>query len=176
MKTVIITITNSNFTDLISALEEKKIEIIKKPFNNLYPNELLNKFGKNTRVIFITRFIKDILISLKNNESDKGINWIKNYYKNLNSDFMKYSKLFVEDTLNFEKLYDSYTKTMVFPVLFIKYENIYCENNKKTINMINNFLNTNLKYCDFNFKNINKLSENKEKNKKNFKIIITHFI
>lgn len=39
--------------------------------------------------------------------------------------------------------------TDIFPVLFIKYENLYCKNNIDTVNMINYFLNTNLVSNDF---------------------------
>ena len=47
----------------------------------MYPNELENKFGKNIRVIFITRAIKSFLILLKNIEAHGEINKIKRNYK-----------------------------------------------------------------------------------------------
>tara|TARA_B110000971_G_C19991266_1_gene492089 strand:+ start:425 stop:1651 length:1227 start_codon:yes stop_codon:yes gene_type:complete len=167
MRIAVITVGCSGSSELISILNKMKLNVINKPFNHLYPNELLFKFGKNIKVIFITRSIKEILVSLKNRELDKGINWIKQHYKHLNSDFTKYPKLFVEDTLNFEKLYDSYKNTNIFPVLFIKYESLYFEDNIKTINMLNYFLNCNLEPNNFKFNNNNKWTSLK-------KIILTN--
>lgn len=161
MLTAIITVGRSGSSELISILEKRNINVIKKPNNHLYPNELLNKFGENVRVIFITRTIRDVLISIKNKELDKGINWIKEHYKNLNSDFTKYNNLFVEDTLNFEKLYDSYKNTKIFSVLFIKYENLYCEDNNDTVNMLNFFLSSELQCSDFKFDGNIKWATNK---------------
>lgn len=162
MLIAVITIGRSGSSELISILNKTKLNVIKKPFNHLYPNELLSKFGKDIKVIFITREIKDILVSLKNRELFKGLNWIKKHYKNLNSDFTKYPKLFVEDTLNFEKLYDSYKNTNLFPVLFIKYENLYFSNNIKTIKMLSYFLNCKLDRDKFKFNKDNKWSSIKK--------------
>lgn len=162
MQIAVITLGRPGSSELISILNKMKLNVINKPFNHLYPNELLVNFGKNIKVIFITRSIKEILLSLKNRELDKGINWIKQHYKHLNSDFTKYPKLFVEDTLNFEKLYDSYKNTNIFPVLFIKYENLYCKDNIKTVNMLSYFLKFTLEPSDFKFNNDNIWSSNKQ--------------
>jgi hypothetical protein len=162
MQIAIITIGRCGSSQLISILNKKKLNVIQKPFNHLYPNKLLTKFGNNVKVIFITRGIKNVLVSLKNREIDRGIDWIKHHYKNLNSDFTKYPKLFVEDTLNFEKLYDSYKNTSIFPVLFIKYENLYSEDNIKTVNMLSYFLNCKIEPSNFKFNNENNWTTDKK--------------
>ena len=77
MLIAVITIGRSGSSELISILNETKLNVIKKPFNHLYPNELLSKFGKDIKVIFITRAIKDILVSLINRDLFKGLNCIK---------------------------------------------------------------------------------------------------
>ena len=146
------------------------LNILKKKYNIniiysnrcLNQNKLLTKFGNNIKIIFITRTIKDVLISIKNRELKMGIKWIQQHYHNLNSDFTDYPKLFIEDTLNFEKLYDSYINTKIFPVLFIKFEKLYSENNNKTINMIEYFLNIKFEPNDFKFNKENELTSNKE--------------
>ena len=70
------------------------------------------------------------------------MNWIKNHYKNLNSNGSKYCNILKEDTLNFEKLYNSYNEQKIFNVLFIKYECLYF-NHTKTIDAICKFTNVN---------------------------------
>lgn len=162
MKIAVITVGRAGSSELISILKKMKFDVIDKPNNHLYPNKLLSKFGKNIKVIFITRAINEVLLSIKNRELDKGINWVKNHYYNLNSDFTKYPRLYLEDTLNFEKLYDSYKNTNIFSVLFIKYENLYCKDNIKTVNMLSYFLNCELEPSNFNFNNKNIWSSNKK--------------
>lgn len=137
MKYAIITIGRSGSSELINILKDK-IDIIPKPYNHLYPDELLKKFGENVKVIFITRNIKDVIKSVLQREKDYGINWIKKHYKNLNCEFKNYNKILEKDTLNFEKLYDSYIEQNIFDVLFIKYECLYF-NHKQTINAICKF-------------------------------------
>jgi len=100
MKFAVITIGRSGCSELIEILSSK-MNVIPKPNNHLYPNELKKKYGKNIKVIFITRNIKDVVKSILQREKDRGINWIKLHYKNLNSDFADYSKILEEDTLNF---------------------------------------------------------------------------
>ena len=58
MKFAVITIGSSGSSELIKILTSK-IKIIPKPNNHLYPSELEKKYGKNIKVIFITRNIKD---------------------------------------------------------------------------------------------------------------------
>lgn len=140
----IITIGCFGSSELISILKDKKLDVINKPLNHLYPNELLKKFGNDIKVVFIMRSIHNVL---KNIELNKGVDWIKNNYYNL----------------NFEELYDSYRNTNIFPVLFIKYENLYCQNNYKTVNILCSFLNCKLQSSDF--KNNNKfISLSEEEN------------
>ena len=162
MRIAVISIGRSGSSELITILNNNKFDVIKKPFNHLYPDKLLNKFGKNIKVIFITREIKNVLISIKNKETQKGVGWIKQHYINLDSDFTKYPDLFTKDTFNFEKLYDSYKKTNLFSVLFIKYENLYSKNNKNTVDMINYFLGSELKESEFNFNSNNIWSSEKK--------------
>ena len=150
MKYAIITIGRSGSSQLIKTLSSE-LDIIKKPNNHLYPNKLLKKYGKDVKVIFITRNIKEVIKSVLQREKDKGIGWIKEHYKNLNSNFRNYSKILKQDTLNFEKLYDSYVEQKFFDVLFIKYECLYF-NHQETIDAICKF--TNLK--SINIKNDNK--------------------
>jgi hypothetical protein len=78
MKFAVITIGRSGSSELIKILSSK-INIIPKPNNHLYPNELKKKYGKNIKVIFITRNIKDVVKSILQREKDRGINWILNY-------------------------------------------------------------------------------------------------
>ena len=147
MKFAVITIGGSGSSELIKILSSK-INIIPKPNNHLYPNELKKKYGENIKVIFITRNIKDVVKSILQREKDHGINWVKAHYKNLNSDFSDYSKILEEDTLNFEKLYDSYMEQKTFDVLFIKYEHLY-SNHQGTKDILSYFLDVNIQNKDF---------------------------
>jgi len=156
MKFAVITIGRSGCSELIEILSSK-MNVIPKPNNHLYPNELKKKYGKNIKVIFITRNIKDVVKSILQREKDRGINWIKLHYKNLNSDFADYSKILEEDTLNFEKLYDSYIEQKTFDVLFINYECLYF-NHKDTINALCKF--TNLQAINIGFDSNNKWKGN----------------
>ena len=142
----IITIGFFDSSELISILKDKKLDVINKPINHLFPNELKKKFGNDIKVVFIIRLIHNVL---KNIELNKRVDWIKNNYYNL----------------NFEKLYDSYRNTNIFPILFIKYENLYCQNNYKTVNILCSFLNCKLQSSDFIFKNNDKfISLSEEEN------------
>ncbi len=152
MKFAVITIGRSGSSELIEILSSK-INVIQKPDNHLYPSELEKKYGRNIKVIFITRNIKDIIKSILQREKDKGISWIKHHYTYLNSNFANYSKILEEDTLNLEKLYDSYIEQKIFDVLFIKYECLYF-NHKETINALCKF--TNLQNINIGFNNNNK--------------------
>lgn len=140
---VIITFGCSDSSELISILRDKKLNVINKPFNDFYPNQLLEKFGNNIKVVFVTKSIHNVL---------------------------KYNYL------NFEKLYDSYRNTDIFPILFIKYENLYNQNNCKTINILCDFLNCKLESSDFKFINNNKLislsTEELKNNSYNTQLII----
>ena len=147
MKFVVITNGRSGSSELINKLSSK-INVIPKPDNHLNPSVLLKKYGKNIKVIFITRNIKDIIKSVLQREKDKGISWIEKHYKHFNSDFADYSKIFEEDTLNFEKLYDSYIEQKIFDVLFIKYENLY-SNHEGTKDVLSYFLDKNIHEIDF---------------------------
>ena len=159
MKFAVITIERSCSSELIKILSSK-INIIPKPNNHLYPNELKKKYGKNIKIIFITRNIKDVVKSILQREKDGDINWIKEHYKNLNSNFSDYNKILEEDTLNFEKLYDSYMEQKTFDVLFIKYECLYF-NHKDTINALCKF--TNLQALNIGFDSNNKWKGNHTK-------------
>lgn len=141
MKIAVITIGRSGSSELLKILEEKteNKDIIPKPNNHLYPEELYKNFGPDIKVIFITRNIKEVIQSLLQRNKDKGIEWIKKHYKNLNSQFSDYKYVLIKDTLNFEKLYDSYNKQKLFDVLFIKYENLYF-NHQETINQLSEFI------------------------------------
>lgn len=159
MKFAVITIGRSGSSELIEILNSK-INVIPKPYNHLYPNELLKKFGKDIKVIFITRNIKDVIKSLLQREKNRGLSWIESHYKNLDSNFADYSKILEEDTLNFEKLHDSYIEQKIFDVLFIKYECLYF-NHQDTINALCKF--TNLEDININFNNNNKWKGNYKK-------------
>lgn len=154
MESTVIILGWSDYSELIEILSSKinvinsKINIIKKPHNYLYPNNLEKKYGKNIKIIFITKNIKDVINSILQREKDQDINWIKKHYENLNSDFSNYSKILEEDTLNFEKLYDSYIKQKTFDVLFIKYEYLY-SNHQGTKDMLSYFLDVNLQNLSF---------------------------
>jgi hypothetical protein len=159
MKIIVSTIGRSGSSELIDILKNKNIDVISKPYNILYPNKILEKYGRrDVKVIFITRNIIDVIKSLINCEKDKGIEWIKMHYKNLNADYNDYPKLLEQDTLNFEKLFDAYNNNNnnnIFPTIFIKYENLYF-GDIKTLQMLNNFLNTNFTTTDFKYNTNNK--------------------
>ena len=152
MKLAVITIGRSGSSELLKILEEKteNIDIIPKPNNHLYPEELYKNFGPDIKVIFIIRNIKEVIQSVLQRHKDKGIEWIKKHYKNMNSDFSNYKFILMNDTLNFEKLYDSYIKQKIFDVLFIKYENLYF-NHKETIDKLSEFISFNLNYEWFKY-------------------------
>ena len=76
MKFAIITIGRSGSSELIDILKSK-VQVISKPDNHLYPDRLLSKHGKDVKVIFITRNIKDVIQSLLQRNKDKGIKWIQ---------------------------------------------------------------------------------------------------
>ena len=134
MKFAIITIGRSGSSELIDILKSK-VQVISKPDNHLYPDRLLSKHGKDVKVIFITRNIKDVIQSLLQRNKDKGIKWIQEHYKNLNSDFADFKHVLEKDTLQFEKLYNSYLEQKQFDVLFIKYECLYfgCQETLRTL-------------------------------------------
>lgn len=150
MKIAVISFGRAGSSELIQQLinKNKNVDVIPKPYNHLYPNQLEKKFGRDIKVIFITRNFVDIIDSLFKREKGLGINWIKAHYKNLESDFNDYSKIMEEDTLNFKNLYYSYLNNDIFPTLFIKYENLYF-NDKLTLKHLNIFLNMNFISTDF---------------------------
>ena len=43
----------------------------------------INKYGRNVKVIFLTRNIKNVIKSVLQREKDYGIQWIEKHYKNL---------------------------------------------------------------------------------------------
>jgi hypothetical protein len=168
MKVAVISIGRSGSNELLRILNTKnKINIIQKPDNHLYPNVLKKKYGKNIKVIFITRNIKDVIKSVLQRKKDCNINWIKNHYRNLNSNFDEFKNILEKDTMNFEKLYDSYHNQDIFDVLFIKYKNLYTNSktNKNTLNQINKFLNIKLSPKSFVYNNKNKWSGKYNNNK-----------
>ena len=141
MKIVVITIGRSGSSELINLLTaESKLTVIPKPYNHLYPKKLLNKFGKDVKVIFITRNLNDVIGSVLQREKDIDIEWIKKHYKHLNSNFADYGKILKQDTLHFERLYNAYNKQKIFNVLFIKYECLYF-NHQPTIDAVSKFSN-----------------------------------
>lgn len=162
MKLVVVTIGRSGSSELIKKISKYNINISKLD-NHLYPNKLIKKYGKNIKVIFITRNIKDIIKSILQREKDYGLKWIKKHYINLNGNFKDYNKIFKKDTLNFEKLYDSYMNQKIFDVLFIKYEYLYF-NNQDTIDAIREF--TNIKSFNITNNPNNKWKGNYSSNKK----------
>ena len=128
-KFAVITIGRSGSSELIYKLSSK-VNIVPKPDNHLYPERLFEKYGKDIKVIFLTRNIADVVKSILQREIDKGTKWVEQHYKNLNSDFVKFPKILEEDTLNFENLYDAYNEQELFDVLFIKYENLFFNDNE----------------------------------------------
>ena len=141
MKIAVITIGRSGSSELIKLLTaNSKLTIIPKPYNHLYPHKLLKKFGKDVKVIFITRNLNDVIGSVLQREKDKGLPWIIKHYKHLSSNFADYGKILEEDTLHFERLYDAYNKQKLFNVLFIKYECLYF-NHQPTIDAVSRFSN-----------------------------------
>ena len=162
MNIAVISIGRSGSSELISILEKKKFNVIKKPYNHLYPNELKKMFGENIKVIFISRNITDILVSIKNKELTNGIKWVEEHYKNLNSNFQEYHNMFIKDTFNFEKLFDSYINNKMYSTLFINYEDLYINNTSECVNILNKFLNTNsFIKNDFDYNKNNKWSTKK---------------
>ena len=141
MKFAVITFGRAGSSELIEILTSD-IDVIPKPYNHLYPKDLLDRFGKEIKVIFLTRDLNDIIKSLLQKEKECGINWIKKHYENMKSDFSQYNKICKIDTLNFEKLYYSYLEQKFFDVLFIKYENLYFNCNE-TLEALQEFTNTN---------------------------------
>jgi hypothetical protein len=150
MKVAVISIGRSGSSELIRILNTKGIDIVPKPYNHLYPENLLKKYGKSVKVIFITRKITEVINSLINKDKE----WIKVHYTNLNSDFNDYPNIFNKDTLNFEKLFDAYYNNTIFQTLFIKYENLYFQD-ISTLQAINTFLNTNFILDDFKYNRSN---------------------
>ena len=128
-KFAVISIGRSGSSELIFKLSSK-VNIVPKPDNHLYPERLFEKYGKDIKVIFLTRNISDVVKSILQREIDKGTKWVEQHYKNLNSDFVKFPKILEEDTLNFENLYDAYNEQKLFDVLFIKYENLFFNDNE----------------------------------------------
>ena len=157
MKLAIITMGCSGSSELTNELSSK-INVIPNPDNHLYPNKLLEKYGRNVKVIFITRNIKDVIKSILQGGNYFGPKWIKKHYTHLNSNFKNYFKILEKDTLNFEKLYDSYVGQKIFDILFIKYEYLY-NNHQGTKDMISYFLDVNLH--NIKFPMIYKNKENK---------------
>ena len=141
MKFAVITFGRAGSSELIEILTSH-IDVIPKPYNHLYPKDLFDRFGKEIKVIFLTRDLNDIIKSLLQKEKECGINWIKKHYKNLKSDYSQYKEICKIDTLNFEKLYYSYLEQKFFDVLFIKYENLYFNCNE-TLEALQQFTNTN---------------------------------
>ena len=141
-KIVIITFIGTDLSKFMNNLSSK-INLIEETDNQLYPNELLEKYGKNIKVIFITRNVKNILNSLLQSEK---------YNKYLNTSSGGHTKILEEDTLNFEKLYDSYIQQNIFDVLFIKYEYLY-SNHQGTKDMLSYFMDENLQNINFQIYN-----------------------
>ena len=154
MKIVVVTIGRSGSRQLIEILK-KKVKVVNEPCSNLYPDSLLKKYGSDVKVIFITRNIVDVIDSIVKKENLTGIQWVRDYYKKLDSNFNDYTNLLYKDTLNFRKLFDAYSQNRIFPTLFIKYENLYFSN-RQTLEGINSFLNTDFKMIDFKYNPDNK--------------------
>ena len=176
-KVAVITIGRSGSSTLINKLENiDDLNVIPKPNNHLYPEQLKKKYGENIKIIFVTRNIIDVIYSLKKIEKYKGtvheikygnsgLNWIKKHYKNLNANFLDHHNINYKDTLSLERLYDSYINNTFYDVLFIKYEQLYFDN-KETINKINDFLNIKLNYSDFFFNQHNQFKVHTDTNYK----------
>ena len=163
MKFAIITVGRSGSSELIKKLSSK-VNVIPKPDNHLFPDKLLTKYGRNVKVIFLTRNIKNVIKSVLQREKDYGIQWIEKHYKNLDSDFNNFNKILKEDTLNFENLYDSYNNQKIFDVLFIKYENLYF-NHRETLEALFKFTNINSLEIGYDKNNEWKGNYNLEKDK-----------
>tara|TARA_Y100000780_G_scaffold179369_1_gene164767 strand:+ start:71577 stop:72956 length:1380 start_codon:yes stop_codon:yes gene_type:complete len=143
MKYAVITIGRSGSSELINILNKLNIDVIPKPSNHLYPNQLKQKFGLEIKVIFLIRNIPDVIYSIKNRELDYGKKWIKNHYNNLNvpQNFSSHDQIFEKDTLELTKLCFSYLHNQFYDVLFLKYEDLFY-NNEKTINKLSEFIGT----------------------------------
>ncbi len=150
-KFAVITIGRSGSSELIYKLSSN-VNIVPKPDNHLYPERLFEKYGKDIKVIFLTRNIAEVIQSILQRKIDKGTIWVEQHYKNLNSDFVNFSKILEEDILNFENLYDAYNDQNIFNVLFIKYENLYF-NHKETIDALCKFTNLDNLEIIYNKKN-----------------------
>ena len=68
-----ITVGRSGSSELIKKLSSK-VNVIPKPDNHLFPDKLLTKYGRNVKVIFLTRNIKKVIKSVLQREKDYGIN------------------------------------------------------------------------------------------------------
>lgn len=167
MRYAVITIGRSGSSEFIEILNPF-VNVIQKPDNHLYPPELFKKYGKNVKVIFITRNVKDVIKSVIQREKDNGREWISRHYKHLNSDFSKYKKILVEDTMNFERLYNAYVVQKCYDVLFIKYECLFF-NHKPTIDAICKYVGIKTLSIKYNRNNIWKGNYNSN-NKKSIEL------
>ena len=140
MKVFVITFDRNSYNQIMYVLKSHGLDVIPEEFNYLYPNKLYKIFGKNIKVIFITKNPADVIHSIIKNQKTHDILYIKEYYKKLNLNFNDYTDIFNKDIFNFENLFNSYYNNNTFSTLFIKYEKLYVQD-KETIDTINSFLN-----------------------------------
>lgn len=157
MRFALISMGDSGTLELNNILKDK-LDLALPWENHLYPDELLKKYGLDTKVIFITRNIKDLIKLVEDKKDDN--NWIGHHYKNMSSDKNDFKNLIVQDTLNFEKLFDAYLNQKHFDILFIKYEKLFFDN-RNAKDILSYFL-------DKNIENINLPSFSEIKTNYNF--------
>lgn len=88
-----------------------------------YPDQLHS--GLPFRVIFLFANPVDIVFSVKRQEYREGTDWIKNHVLHMNAEWADYPSLFLRDVLGLEKLFDAYYQPQRFPLLTMRYETMW---------------------------------------------------
>lgn len=82
-------------------------------------------------VTFIWTFADpyEIVLSVLNQENEKGMNWILKHFEHLNGEFYKYDDILNYDCLHLEEHFDRWYQNHNFPLLTIKYRSVWHRQN-----------------------------------------------
>ena len=79
MKVFVITFDRNSSNQIMYVLKSHGLDVIPEEFNYLYPNKLYKIFGKNIKVIFITKNPADVIHSIIKNQKTHDVLYIKEY-------------------------------------------------------------------------------------------------
>lgn len=80
---------------------------------------------EHTKFIWTFSDPYEIVLSVLNQENEKGMQWIKNHFDHLNGEFSRYDDILDYDAFHLEEHFDKWYKQQDFDLLTIKYRDIW---------------------------------------------------